>query len=74
MRRQMVTTMYNNVYYLQQFCRVVDFFLVVVYLNTNFRLNGGGESSMRGLKNLKNTGIVIGVMNPTGKRKDLLFV
>ena len=26
-------------------------FLVVVYLNTNFRLNGSGESSVRGLKN-----------------------
>ena len=38
------------VYHLQQFCRVVDFFLVVVYLNTNFRLNGGGESYVRGLK------------------------
>ena len=25
-------------------------FVVVVYLNTNFRLNGGGESSIRGLK------------------------
>ena len=23
-------------------------FVVVVYLNTNFRLNGGGESSVRG--------------------------
>ena len=57
-------------------------FFVVVYLNTNFRLNGGGESSVRGLKNfssflkmnLKNKGIVILVMNPTGNRKDLLFV
>ena len=26
-------------------------FFVVVYLNINFRLNGGGESSVRGLKN-----------------------
>ena len=26
-------------------------FLVVVYLNINFKLNGGGESSARGLKN-----------------------
>ena len=26
-------------------------FFVVVYLNTNFRLNGSGESSVRGLKN-----------------------
>ena len=26
-------------------------FVVVVYLNTNFRLTGGGESSVRGLKN-----------------------
>ena len=26
-------------------------FFVVVYLNINFRLNGGGESSTRGLKN-----------------------
>ena len=26
-------------------------FVVVVYLNINFRLNGGGESSVRGLKN-----------------------
>ena len=57
-------------------------FVVVVYLNTNFRLNGGGESSVRGLKNfssflkmnLKNKGIVILVMNPTGNRKDLFFV
>ena len=57
-------------------------FVVVVYLNTNFRLNGSGESSVRGLKNfssflkmnLKNKGIVILVMNPTGNRKDLLFV
>ena len=78
MRRQMVTTMYNNVYYLQQFCRVVNFF-VVVSSNTNFRLNSVGESSVRGLKNffkfsLKNKGIVILVMNPTGNRKDLLFV
>ena len=55
---------------------------VVVYLNTNFRLNGGGESSLRGLKiissfllmNLQNKGIVILVMNPAGNRKDLLFV
>ena len=26
-------------------------FFVVVYLNTNFRLNSSGESSVRGLKN-----------------------
>ena len=26
-------------------------FVVVVYLNTNFRLNGSGESPVRGLKN-----------------------
>ena len=26
-------------------------FFVVVYLNTHFRLNGSGESSVRGLKN-----------------------
>ena len=26
-------------------------FVVVVYLNTNFRLNGDGESLVRGLKN-----------------------
>ena len=42
-------------------------FFVVVYLNTNFRLNGSGESCVRELKNfssflemnLKNKGIVI---------------
>ena len=42
-------------------------FVVVVYLNTNFRLNGSGESPVKGLKNfssflymnLKNKGIVI---------------
>ena len=39
------------VYYLQQFCRVVDFF--VVSLNTNFRLNSGGESSVKGWKILQ---------------------
>ena len=27
-------------------------FFVVAYLNTNFRLNGSGESSVRGLKNV----------------------
>ena len=26
-------------------------FVVVVYLNTNFRLNGSGESAVRGLQN-----------------------
>ena len=63
------------------FAGLLNFF-VVVYLNTNFRLNGGGESSLRGLKiissfllmNLQNKGIVILVMNPAGNRKDLLFV
>ena len=57
-------------------------FFVVVYLNINFRLNGGGESSVRGLKNfssflqmhLKNKGIVILVMNTTGNLMDLLCV
>ena len=57
-------------------------FVVVVYLNTNFRLNRGGESSLRGLKifssflwmNLQNKDIMILVMNPTGNSKDLLFV
>ena len=71
----------DYVYYLQQFCRVVDFF-VIMSLNTNFRLNSGGESSVRGLKkfssfllmNLKNKDIGILVMNTTGNRKDLLFV
>ena len=32
------------------FAGLLIFFFVVVYLNTNFRLNGGGESSLRGLK------------------------
>ena len=63
------------------FAGLLNFF-VVVYVNTNFRSNGGGESSLRGLKifssfllmNLQNKGIVILVMNPAGNRKDLLFV
>ena len=64
-----------------RFAGLLNFF-VIVYLNTNFRLNGGGESSLRGLKifpsflwmNLQIKGVVILVMNLAGSRKDLLFV